>query len=114
MSLPSTEIHSPGGHRLREPQSWLPRAWRICALLLFVVVLSQFVVLLAALGQIGSLAAEARAKAERQAGLEAAAQAAAEDVRQCTLERERLIRQSLEMARQCNWRATIWESDDAR
>lgn len=113
MSLSSTEIHSPGGHRLREPASWLPRAWRICALLLFAVVLAQIVLLLVALDHIGALAVEARARAEREAGLEAAAQAAVENVRQCTLERERLTRQSLEMARQCSRRATVWESADA-
>jgi hypothetical protein len=106
----STAIHSPGGHRLREPQSWLPRAWRICSLVLFVVVLVQSVVLLAALGQIGELAAQARAQSACNAELETVNASA----RQCAEERERLVGTALEMAKRCSRRATVWDSVDAR
>lgn len=110
VTISSTEIHSPGGHRLREPASWLPRAWRICALVLFPVVMAQSVVLLSALEQIGELAAEARTQSARNAELETVNVSA----RECAEERERLIGTALEMAKRCSRRATVWDSVDAR
>lgn len=99
---------------MREPQSWLPRAWRICALLLFAVVLLQSGSLWIAFSYIAHLTTQNRELAASHAGFEATAKAAVAQVEQCVRERERLTAHALEMARQCSRRSTLWELADAR